>query len=663
MRELEALIRDIDREIERAFEETFEATAKNFEEMVEHLFPGGRGACAGSALRPVRDAERPERRAGGADRRRAGARGGGGRAARGARGRDRGHPGRQVDPQALAALRRREVAGRAGLRLRRLPRPALPLLHPRRGRGRPRRRQHRPLPAADPALLRPRPVRHRHPPETDDGRRRRPLRGHAWAATASPRSSPAACRATVAEERATGDATDEARRGRAAATLSAVSLKPRTDFVGGYPGTRCRPVRLRQGREERMAQRHMDRLTSFDTSFLANEKSNGHMAIGALLVCEGSAPSEDDFLAHIRSRLHLLPRLRQRLALPAAAGSARRSGSTTRTSTSTSTCAASRCRRPGTEAQFHEPGRRVPGAAARPLEAALGADPGRGLRGRPLRDRLQDPPRDGRRDLGGRHRHAALRRRAEARAGPRRGALDAARAALAAAPCSAAPAPASSARSRGCGALAAARAAASPGRARRRAADGLAGLWEVTWNLAKPAPKVAVQHRDRPARAASAWATFDLADFKHDQERPRRHRQRRHPGGRRRRPAALAAGARRRRRRARAEGAGAGLDPHRKRARRARQQTDRDARAAAGRHRRPGRAPARRHRGDGRAQGLQAAARRGSDLGPQRLVPRLRAAAPARPDRGDQLLDPALQPAGHQLPRARRSPSTCSAAS
>jgi chromosome segregation ATPase len=43
MHELEALIRDIDREIERAFEQTFEATAANFGEMVEHLFPGGRG--------------------------------------------------------------------------------------------------------------------------------------------------------------------------------------------------------------------------------------------------------------------------------------------------------------------------------------------------------------------------------------------------------------------------------------------------------------------------------------------------------------------------------------------------------------------------------------------------------------------------------------------
>jgi WS/DGAT/MGAT family acyltransferase len=60
----------------------------------------------------------------------------------------------------------------------------------------------------------------------------------------------------------------------------------------------------------------MDRLTSFDTSFLTNEKSNGHMSIGAIMVCEGSAPSYEDFVTHIRSRLHLLPRLRQKLAFP-----------------------------------------------------------------------------------------------------------------------------------------------------------------------------------------------------------------------------------------------------------------------------------------------------------------------------------------------------------
>jgi chromosome segregation ATPase len=57
MRELETLIRDVDREIERAFEQTFEATARNFEEMVEHLFPGGRGRLRRVSLHPVRDAE------------------------------------------------------------------------------------------------------------------------------------------------------------------------------------------------------------------------------------------------------------------------------------------------------------------------------------------------------------------------------------------------------------------------------------------------------------------------------------------------------------------------------------------------------------------------------------------------------------------------------
>src|SRR5207302_4826373 len=41
--ELEGLIRETDRRIRQSFEETFEATARNFEEVVSHLFPGGRG--------------------------------------------------------------------------------------------------------------------------------------------------------------------------------------------------------------------------------------------------------------------------------------------------------------------------------------------------------------------------------------------------------------------------------------------------------------------------------------------------------------------------------------------------------------------------------------------------------------------------------------------
>jgi len=60
MRELEALIREVDREIERAFEQTFEATAQNFEEMVAHLFPGGRGRLRRVSLRAVPGAEAEE---------------------------------------------------------------------------------------------------------------------------------------------------------------------------------------------------------------------------------------------------------------------------------------------------------------------------------------------------------------------------------------------------------------------------------------------------------------------------------------------------------------------------------------------------------------------------------------------------------------------------
>ena len=43
MRELEGLIRDTDRRIREAFEETFAAAARNFEEVAQQLFPGGRG--------------------------------------------------------------------------------------------------------------------------------------------------------------------------------------------------------------------------------------------------------------------------------------------------------------------------------------------------------------------------------------------------------------------------------------------------------------------------------------------------------------------------------------------------------------------------------------------------------------------------------------------
>ncbi|HEY8581831.1 MAG TPA: hypothetical protein VIL49_02755, partial [Capillimicrobium sp.] len=43
LRELRQLIRDTDKEIRETFEATFTAAAKNFEELAEHVFPGGRG--------------------------------------------------------------------------------------------------------------------------------------------------------------------------------------------------------------------------------------------------------------------------------------------------------------------------------------------------------------------------------------------------------------------------------------------------------------------------------------------------------------------------------------------------------------------------------------------------------------------------------------------
>ncbi len=179
LEELKALIRRTDREIAAAFEETFEATARNFEEMVGELFPGGKGklrridavpsrAVAGANGQVGERAEPDQRRGGGRRLRRPQGRGLGGR--------DRGHPGRQVHPPPLAPLRWREVAGRPRVRLRRPDGPPVPLLHPRRGRGRARRPQHRPLPPPGPPLLGALPVHRRHPPEAHDGRRRHPLR-------------------------------------------------------------------------------------------------------------------------------------------------------------------------------------------------------------------------------------------------------------------------------------------------------------------------------------------------------------------------------------------------------------------------------------------------------------------------------------------------------
>lgn len=259
-----------------------------------------------------------------------------------------------------------------------------------------------------------------------------------------------------------------------------------------------------------MEQRHMDRLTSFDASFLANEKANAHMAIGAVLVFDGSPPDHEDLLTHIRSRVHQLPRLRQRLLYPPL--------------------------RLGTPFWVDDRGFDV----HRHVRRVALPEPGGERELQALAGELLAPPLERSKPLWelivveglASNRFAILYKThhamadgisavdigmllfdVEPRAEPDRDA----------APWSPrrTPSGAELLGRAGAGALATLgrlwrwlrRAAHDPQRARRRAADGLAGLWEVSLNLARPAPAVPLNAEIGPARAF-AWASFPLADLK-----------------------------------------------------------------------------------------------------------------------------------------------------
>ena len=159
---------------------------RNFEELVGDVFPGGRGQLrlVSDELTPAPGARRPAAggRAGEADPQAAEEREPEEQSAdeagrdRPAGRRDRGHARRQVDQAPVAAVRRREVDDRDRVPVRGVPRAPLPVLHPRRGRGRARR------PNIDRFLTllrryaRSRPVHRHHPPEAHDGGRRLALR-------------------------------------------------------------------------------------------------------------------------------------------------------------------------------------------------------------------------------------------------------------------------------------------------------------------------------------------------------------------------------------------------------------------------------------------------------------------------------------------------------
>ena len=259
-----------------------------------------------------------------------------------------------------------------------------------------------------------------------------------------------------------------------------------------------------------MAQRHMDRLTSFDASFLANERSNGHMAIGAVLVCAGEPPSAEDFAAHIRSRVHLLPRLRQRLAFPPL-GLGTPFWVDDPGFDLGNHLKRVRLPKPGGEAEFHS---LVGEVLSPPLD-----------RSRPLWQLVLVKGLEGDRFAIVYKTHHALAdgfsavdigkllfdpepnpvpSREEApwdpQSPPSHGVL------LARAVSGVWATVARLARWLR-------HAAREPGRARRSAADGVSGVWEVATALLKPAPKVPLNVEIGPARSFS-WAEFPLADFK-----------------------------------------------------------------------------------------------------------------------------------------------------
>ena len=58
-----------------------------------------------------------------------------------------------------------------------------------------------------------------------------------------------------------------------------------------------------------------DRLSALDSAFLQlEESSTAHMHVASVMVFEGQAPSLQELIDHVLSRLHLVPRYRQRLA-------------------------------------------------------------------------------------------------------------------------------------------------------------------------------------------------------------------------------------------------------------------------------------------------------------------------------------------------------------
>ena len=300
------------------------------------------------------------------------------------------------------------------------------------------------------------------------------------------------------------------------------------------------------------------------------------MHVGAMLIFEGPPPSYDDFLEHVRSRLHLVPRFRQKLAFPPF-----ETGRPFWVDDPNFNLAYhvrhSALPAPGSEEQLRNIAGRLFSQRldrSKPLwelwlvqglernrfalitkthHALVDGVSGRRHRHRPLRpqagagaDRAR--PRLGARSLRPRPRELAARGLVELGEAP----FKLGRRAFCARP-------------------------AIPMRTAAGCAEAGEALGEVAWNFTNPAPEVPL-NTEIGSHRRFAWTRAELARLQGDQGRARRHRQRRRPRRRQRRAAELAAQPRHQDRGPRAAGAGARLDPRRGRARPARQPDRGDAR-------------------------------------------------------------------------------------
>lgn len=65
-----------------------------------------------------------------------------------------------------------------------------------------------------------------------------------------------------------------------------------------------------------MSLEHLDRLSAADTAFLQQEDRGMHAHIGWVMIAAGPPPTYADLIKHVKSRLHLVPRYRQKIAYP-----------------------------------------------------------------------------------------------------------------------------------------------------------------------------------------------------------------------------------------------------------------------------------------------------------------------------------------------------------